>query len=61
MTSTGVRRLGPEAATFHDHRAAKRRALEGEAVPASEKIVSLFQPHTDIVARAGGAQSAATR
>lgn len=26
-----------------------RRVLEGEAVPASEKIVSLFEPHTAIL------------
>ena len=39
----------------------RRRVLDGEAAPASEKIVSLFEPHTDIVARAGGARSTATR
>ena len=39
----------------------RRRVLDGEAVPASEKIVSLFEPHTDIVARAGGARSTGTR
>jgi IS5 family transposase len=27
----------------------ERRVLEGETVPASEKIVSLFEPHTDII------------
>ena len=27
----------------------ERRVLEGESVPASEKIVSLFEPHTDII------------
>jgi IS5 family transposase len=28
-----------------------RRVFEGEAVPAEEKIVSLFEPHTDIIRR----------
>jgi len=28
---------------------AQRRVLNGEKVPASEKIVSLFEPHTDII------------
>jgi len=27
----------------------ERRVLEGESVPASEKIVSIFEPHTDII------------
>jgi len=27
----------------------QRRVLSGESVPASEKIVSLFEPHTDII------------
>ena len=30
---------------------AKRRVFEGEKVPASEKIVSIFEPHTDIICR----------
>ena len=30
---------------------AVRRVLRGEAVPASEKIVSLFEPHTQIIQR----------
>ncbi|MFL5336477.1 MAG: ISNCY family transposase [Geminicoccaceae bacterium] len=30
---------------------ATRRVLHGEAVPASEKIVSLFEPHTQIIVR----------
>lgn len=29
----------------------KRRVLEGEAVPASEKVVSIFEPHTDIIVK----------
>ena len=28
-----------------------RRVLQGEAVPASEKLVSLFEPHTQIIVR----------
>ncbi|MBM9515366.1 ISNCY family transposase, partial [Desulfobulbus marinus] len=27
----------------------KRRVFEGESVPALEKIVSIFEPHTDII------------
>jgi hypothetical protein len=27
---------------------AERRVLKGETVPANEKLVSLFEPHTDI-------------
>ncbi len=27
----------------------KRRVVEGESVPASEKVVSIFEPHTDII------------
>ena len=30
---------------------AQRRVLGGESVPASEKIVSLFEPHTDIIVK----------
>src|SRR5216683_906652 len=33
----------------------ERRVLSGEAVPASEKLVSLFEPHADII-RKGGRQ-----
>ena len=29
----------------------KRRILEGEKVPAQEKVVSIFEPHTDIICR----------
>ena len=29
----------------------ERRVLEGETVPASEKLVSLFEPHADIIGR----------
>ena len=30
-----------------------RRVLEGEKVPAEEKVVSLFEPHTDIIIKGG--------
>lgn len=29
----------------------RRRAIEGEQVPAGEKVVSLFEPHTDIIVK----------
>jgi IS5 family transposase len=29
----------------------ERRVLRGESVPASEKIVSIFEPHTDIIVK----------
>ena len=32
---------------------AERRVLQGETVPAADKIVSLFEPHTDIVRKGG--------
>jgi transposase, IS5 family len=31
----------------------ERRVLKGEAVPASEKLVSLFEPHADIILKGG--------
>ena len=31
----------------------ERRVLRGEAVPAGEKLVSLFEPHTDIIVKGG--------
>jgi IS5 family transposase len=31
----------------------ERRALRGEAVPAGEKLVSLFEPHADIIVKGG--------
>ena len=31
----------------------ERRVLQGEAVPAAEKIVSLFEPHADIIVKGG--------
>ena len=30
-----------------------RRVLKGETVPADEKVVSLFEPHTDIIRKGG--------
>ena len=31
----------------------ERRALAGESVPASSKIVSIFEPHTDFIRKGG--------
>ena len=31
----------------------ERRVLRGEAVPAGEKLVSLFEPHADIIVKGG--------
>ena len=31
----------------------ERRVLHGEAVAANEKIVSLFEPHADIIVKGG--------
>mgnify|MGYP006296043727 CR=1 FL=1 len=31
----------------------RRRVLHGEKVPASEKLLSIFEPHTDIIAQGG--------
>ena len=31
----------------------RRRVLDGEAVPAREKLVSLFEPHADIILKGG--------
>jgi transposase, IS5 family len=33
----------------------KRRVFDGEAVPANEKLVSLFEPHADIIVKGGRA------
>ena len=33
----------------------KRRVFDGETVPAGEKVVSLFEPHTDIICKGGRA------
>jgi IS5 family transposase len=51
-----AQKIAQELATYTE-RAAKvidqteRRVLHGELVPASEKIVSLFEPHTDIIVK----------
>jgi IS5 family transposase len=29
----------------------ERRVMRGEKVPASEKVVSIFEPHTDIIVK----------
>src|ERR1700752_4826836 len=34
----------------------RRRVLDGEIVPASEKLVSLFEPHADIIVKGGRRQ-----
>lgn len=39
----------PLAERVHDQ--ARRRVLEGEKVPADEKLVSIFETHTDIICR----------
>lgn len=31
----------------------RRRVLEGESVPSPEKVVSIFEPHTDIIVKGG--------
>ncbi|WP_419937409.1 hypothetical protein [Candidatus Palauibacter sp.] len=31
----------------------ERRVLKGEKVPAGEKVLSLFEPHTDIISKRG--------
>ena len=31
----------------------RRRVLDGEIVPATEKLVSLFEPHADIIVKGG--------
>ena len=36
----------------------KRRVFAGETVPASEKVVNLFEPHTDIICKQGRARDA---
>ena len=39
----------------------RRRVLGGESVPASEKVVSLFEPHTDIIVKGGRRRTMGTR
>ena len=54
--NTGAQRLAEELAHFTQLLEqvidqTRRRVLEGERVPASEKLVSLFEPHTDIIVK----------
>jgi len=44
-----LRKLLPRVDRVIDQ--ARRRVLEGESVPAEEKIVSIFEPHTDIIVK----------
>ena len=39
----------------------ERRVFAGETVPASEKVVSLFEPHTDIICKGGRADALRTQ
>jgi IS5 family transposase len=53
---TGAQKLATELAHFSQlleqvMDQTQRRVLEGEKVPASEKLVSLFEPHTDIIVK----------
>lgn len=52
--STGAEKLADELAHYAGllervMDQTRRRVIEGETVPASEKLVSLFEPHTDII------------
>src|SRR5271166_667598 len=47
----GVNHYLPLIARIIDQ--SERRVLKGEAVPASEKLVSLFEPHADIIVKGG--------
>ena len=38
----------------------ERRVLRGESVPATEKLVSIFEPHTDIIRKAPDADNSTT-
>ncbi len=44
-----LRQLLPLVANVVDQ--SRRRVLEGESVPSEEKIVSIFEPHTDILVK----------
>lgn len=39
----------------------KRRVFDGETVPVAQKVVSLFEPHTDVSSRVGARSSTGTR
>src|SRR5271154_5646661 len=47
----GVNHYLPLIARIIDQ--SERRVLKGEAVPAGEKLVSLFEPHADIIVKGG--------
>jgi IS5 family transposase len=47
--AAGLETVLPLAERVYDQ--ARRRVLEGEKVPADEKLVSLFETHTDIICR----------
>ena len=47
----GVNHYLPLIARIIDQ--SERRVIKGEAVPASEKLVSLFEPHADIIVKGG--------
>ena len=49
----GVNHYLPLIARIIDQ--SERRVLKGEAVPAGEKLVSLFEPHADIIVKGGRA------
>ena len=51
-----AQKMAEELATYTERTArvidqTERRVVHGESVPASEKIVSLFEPHTDIIVK----------
>jgi IS5 family transposase len=54
--STGAQALADDLARYTDLLGrvmdqTQRRVLDGEKVPASQKLVSLFEPHTDIIVK----------
>jgi IS5 family transposase len=54
--NTGAQRLAGEIAHYTELlrrviTQTRRRVLDGERVPASEKLTSLFEPHTDIIVK----------
>ena len=51
-----AQKIAEELATYTERTArvidqTERRVIHGESVPASEKIVSIFEPHTDIIVK----------
>ena len=56
LTALKIEALREEIAHYCDLGArvidqARRRVLDGEQVPTSEKIYSIFEPHTDLIKR----------